>query len=33
MIDFLDNADKFMCKMEQLPLTNQLPCCCVKFEI
>ena len=33
MIDFLDNADKLMCKMEQLPLTHQLPCCCVKFEI
>ena len=33
MIDFLDNADMLMCKMEQLPLTHQLPCCCVKFEI
>ena len=33
MIDFLDNADKLMCKTELLPLTCQLPCCCVKFEI
>ena len=33
MIDFLDNADKLMCKTELLPLTHQLPCCCVKFEI
>ena len=33
MIDFLDNANKYMCKTELLPLTHQLPCCCVKFEI
>ena len=33
MMDFLDNADKLMCKTEQLPWTHQLPCCCVKFEI
>ena len=33
MIDFLDNADKLMCKTEQLPQTCQLPCCSVKFEI
>ena len=33
MIDFLDNADKLMCKTELLPLTHQLPCCCVKFEL
>ena len=33
MIDFLDNANKLMCKAELLPLTHQLPCCCVKFEI
>ena len=33
MIDFLDNANKLMCKIELLPLTHQLPCCCVKFEI
>ena len=33
MIDFLDNANKLMCKMEQLPQTHWLPSCCVKFEI
>ena len=33
MIDFLDNADKLMCKTELLPMTHQLPCCCVKFEL
>ena len=33
MIDFLDNANKLMCKTELLPLTHQLPCCCVKFEL
>ena len=33
MIDFLDNADKYACKTELLPLTHQLPCCCVKFEL
>ena len=33
MINFLDNADKLMYKTELLPLTCQLPCCCVKFEI
>ena len=33
MIDFLDNANKLKCKTELLPLTHQLPCCCVKFEL
>ena len=33
MIDFIDNANKWMCKTELLPLTYQLPCCCVKFEL
>ena len=33
MIDFLDNANKLMCKTELLPLTCQLSCCCVKFEL
>ena len=33
MIDSLDNANKLMCKTELLPLTHQLPCCCVKFEL
>ena len=33
MIDFLDNANKLMCKTELLPLTHQLPCCSVKFEL
>ena len=33
MIDFLDNANKLMCKTELLPQTHQLPCCCVIFEL
>ena len=33
MIDFLDDANKYTCKTELLPLTHQLPCCYVKFQI
>ena len=33
MIAFLDDADKYTCKTEILPLTHKVPCCSVKFEI